>query len=186
MVSLKAEAKEITATFQGNTFELDTSSDAWNYDGVLPGDSFTYEYTIRNATKDAVRVRLLEIRNEVSSELYEILQVSFNGGSIEDMNTIRSDWYVLKPGEESVQTLRVYFPDEALNEYQGKELHAKAVFQAETEGKFSTAVTGNTSTIKTGDGMRLRLYVSLAVGSVLCLFMILIHRWRGNGKRTEN
>lgn len=167
------ETKEISAEFQNGTFELAASSDAWNYDDIGPGDTFSYHYVIKNNTKGLVEVRLSEIKNGLQSELYPILNARLNQGHISRLSEIGSDWMSVMPGKEEAFQISVYFPEDADNQLQGKELHAQAVF----EGR-----AADTRSVKTGDYSGADVYLILAVISLV--LMLLLERYQNSEEKS--
>lgn len=168
------DRKEIRAEFQNGIFDLAASSDVWNYADISPGDTYSYRYIIKNNTKGLVEVKLSEITNGIDSELYRLLDADLNQGGVSSLSAISSDWTSIRPGEETAFDINVHFPENADNQFQGKELHAKAVFQ----GRMA-----ETGTVKTGDPGGVTASLIVAVLSVMVIFVL--RRCRKIERRTR-
>lgn len=168
------DRKEIRAEFKNGIFELAASSDVWNYADIGPGDTYSYRYVIKNNTKGLVEVKLSEITNGMDSELYQLLDADLNQGEPASLSAISSDWTSIRSGEETAFDINIHFPEDADNQSQGKELHAKAVFQGRIY---------ETGTVKTGDSGRVIVYLIVAIISMMVMFVL--RRCRKIERRTR-
>lgn len=148
-----------TVHAQESDFVFDISSDAKGNENIAPGDTFTYTYTVKNTTNEDAEVRLKEV----------VCKDSLNC----DSSSLQTEWKAIPSGKSVDYQIDVLFPAEAKNEYQGKELHALAVFEARSDADVTVDTGKDTATIKTGDsndivGISILL---LSAGTVMALVL---------------
>lgn len=183
LVPTTVQASEVYSDF----FTVDLRVGEEN--GIAPGDIFTETFVIENTADHTIKVRLYDVDNVKDSPLYPILTAGW-AKEEQDIETfvgfdnLKSNWYIVKPGEKLELTLDMHFPAEYGNTYQGKALKAKFIF----ESRIPREVVGDTGkpnpdVPKTGDESNLLLWGVLSTVSGCALMLILwADKRRKNGQ----
>ena len=106
------------------------------HDFLVPGDTFTDTFMIKNLSSTPVKVRIYQVSNENNSKLFPVLQgrweTSKDRASFQSLENLTTDWFSINPKEHLVLPLELYFPSHLGNEYQNTKLNAKFLFVYQT------------------------------------------------------
>lgn len=137
------------------------------YADAVPGDVLSEVITLKNDTKEPVKIRLAGAENINQSSLYKEIEVE-DYGSFENM---KSGWYIISPHGQKVFHIKMRFPEELGNGYQRARLCARIYFECRSGKKKS-------SFIKTGDDAGILFYILTALSGLLIGVSVVINRRR--------
>lgn len=126
---------EMVGTYS-DKFELNSDGDLFDIPIMNPGDVWENKVEIKNNTGEKMEVQLVEVVNDIDDAmLFDVLQVviTINGEEYYKgpyNNIHKSDWIPVENGKTMVVAVKLTFPGECGNEYQGKDLDSTWKFEA--------------------------------------------------------
>lgn len=144
---------------------------------VLPGDTWSDNFTITNKTDSTVKVKLDKVEGINNSELQDMMKFTVNGERFNTLSDIKTNWFELGKGESKAFNVEFYFDKDAKNEWQGKKFQARLFFACEApEGSH---ITQNGDIVQTGDKSNLAIPSLVCIASLSVILLSILLKRRG-------
>ncbi|MBR4138588.1 MAG: hypothetical protein IKT88_01355 [Lachnospiraceae bacterium] len=171
---------------------------------LLPGDTYTETFLIKNLSSSPIKVRLCQVTNQEDSRLFPVLQGSLKNTMVDlnyhPLDTLTTEWFSLDPKEMISLPLSLHFPKECGNDYQNADLKAKFLFEFQYDQNISKEASileiplsvsqpvkqQTTAIPSTGDSMSQTVVYFILWGSCSILWGLLHVRKRNKGVSTHD
>lgn len=128
----------LTGEYTGKFTLSSNTSEIFNIENALPGNSWEGKITVKNNAARTMEVSLVDIESNLDDlALYNALELEievnseivYSGGYGATPDPV-SMYYKIRPGEQLIFHVTVTFPEECGNDFMGKEMDSNWTFEA--------------------------------------------------------